>query len=516
MEHTGSHKAGLSVRFATVFAALFLQYGFLLPFWPVYLKARGFDAQAIGLFYAVMGCARIATVPLAAFFGERYGQSPRYLTLLAVLAATPYAVFAVTDSFAIDLVLAAAIATFLPALMAILDAKTLAAAQTHGLSYGQARLWGSATFIAVNLGGGILITAFGRDHINWMLCGAALIGAALLMLITRHPWWGEQDTKSTSALSTGLAIVAQAVAAGLSLSLGRALSRGVARDPARFAAAAAAVLFTWSFGHAAMRWLFHGGAMDNGAPNVGLEGFGHALWPLALVLGASALTVRAPRRDEIRPYLYDLQAIWSVAVWPALIFAALGLWVFYAPWWGWARVQVSSASGAVFGVAAPIAAAWMSLASVRVPNVRWVTYLAHAVRIACAGHLLFAITLIVRWSFHQADMNTTVLAQGLELWTYSAVFALFGGGMIALGAVRNDAILNRIGLVILLAGAAKVVIVDTAQLSGLLRAASFLGVGVVSMAVAWATRRIGQKPPPTGPDTNVTPAPRRDRGQGRR
>lgn len=183
MEHTGSHKAGLSVRFATVFAALFLQYGFLLPFWPVYLKARGFDAQAIGLFYAVMGCARIATVPLAAFFGERYGQSPRYLTLLAVLAATPYAVFAVTDSFAIDLVLAAAIATFLPALMAILDAKTLAAAQTHGLSYGQARLWGSATFIAVNLGGGILITAFGRDHINWMLCGAALIGAASMVLV---------------------------------------------------------------------------------------------------------------------------------------------------------------------------------------------------------------------------------------------------------------------------------------------------------------------------------------------
>ena len=346
----------------------------------------------------------------------------------------------------------------------------------------------------------------------------ALTGAVLLMLLARHPWWGEQDAKNTSALSSGLAIAAQAMAATLSLALGRALSRSVGRDPARFAAAAIAALFTWSFGHAALRWLFHGGAMDYGASNVGLEGFAHALWPLAFVLGASAFTVRAPRRDDIRPYLYDLQAIWSVAVWPVMVFAALGLWLLYAPWWGWAPVQVSSAAAAVFGIAAPLAAAWMSLAAARVPHLRWATVFAQVMRVTCAGHLLLAITLIVRWSFHYAAMNTTAPADGLELWTYSAVFALFGGGMIALGAVRRDASLNRIGLVILFAAAAKVVIVDTAQLNGVLRAASFLGVGVVSMLVAWATRRIGQAPKLLGPDdlAKITPGSRRDRRDGRR
>ncbi len=335
------------------------------------------------------------------------------------------------------------------------------------------------------------------------------------MLLVRHPWWGEQDAKATDALSTGLAVCAQAVACALSLALGRALSRGPGVDRTRFAAAAAAALFAWSFGHAAIRWLYHGGAMDDGVANAGLEGFVHALWPLAFVLAASAATSRAPNRDTIRSYLHDLQAIWSVAAWPAVIFACFGLWLAFAPWWGVQPVQVQGVASAATGVGAGLLGAWLSFSVLQIPKVRWPQILAHVARIAIAGHLLFALTLIVRWSFHANDMNATTPAIELELWSYSALFALFGGGMIALGATRNDSWFTRIGLVILLAGAAKVVIIDTAQLNGVLRAASFLGVGVVSMAVAWATRRIGRKPASLGPDTNVTPAARRDRGPRR-
>ena len=176
-------RAAPSLRFGVIYAALFLQFGFLLPYWPVYLKARGLDPQAIGLFYAVMGLARVVTVPLAALLGEHYGQGARYLLFLALGAAVAYALMAWAHGTATYLLVAVAIATFVPALMAIVDAKTLAAAQAGELVYGRARLWGSATFIVVNLAGGALIAKLGPAYINWLLFEVALLGAASLLLL---------------------------------------------------------------------------------------------------------------------------------------------------------------------------------------------------------------------------------------------------------------------------------------------------------------------------------------------
>src|SRR5690606_6982624 len=121
------------------------------------------------------------------------------------------------------------------------------------------------------------------------------------------------------AFSTLLAVLAQAVAVVLALYLGRALSSSREVEPTRFAAASAALLFTWSFGHAAIRWFYHRGYMDHGVPLAGLEGLFHAIWPLAFVLSAAAIAARAPGRDTVRAYLYDLQAICASAIWPALV-----------------------------------------------------------------------------------------------------------------------------------------------------------------------------------------------------
>ncbi len=163
---------------------------------------------------------------------------------------------------------------------------------------------------------------------------AALGAAALILLVAQHPIWGSQDNDVSNAFSTMLAVLAQAVAMVLALALGRALSVSSAAEPTRFAAASAAALFAWSFGHCVIAWLHHRGYMDNGDAPYALEGIAHALWPLVFVVAAAQLTRLAPGRDTTRAYLYDLQAIWSAAIWPALGFAGLGLWALYNPWWG--------------------------------------------------------------------------------------------------------------------------------------------------------------------------------------
>lgn len=343
-----------------------------------------------------------------------------------------------------------------------------------------------------------------------------IVSAALVLLVLRHPWWGMHNAADTYAYETLLAVLAHGGAIIIALLLGRALSHSKGVEPTRFAAAAAASVFAWSFGHLAIRWFYQRGLMDNGAPLIQLEGFAHALWPLTLVLAASALTARAPGRDTVRAYLYDLQALWATAIWPALIFAALGLWMLFNPWWGFAPATASSPLDGFYALATLLLAAWMSAHAPRVPHARWPEWLERAATIAVVGHLFVAATLIVRWLYHREAMNVGA-PEGAEMWIYSAVWALFGAGVFWLGMRRNDPLLRWIGLGLLLLTTLKVFLFDMARLGGVTRVASFVGLGLVLLAIAWAARRFAAAPPPSPTDLlPIKPSARRERRYGRR
>ena len=352
---------------------------------------------------------------------------------------------------------------------------------------------------------------FARDltRITDAVAWAALVLAAVVMLVLHHPWWGTQAAPTTSAQTAGFAVLAQAWAATLALGLGRALSRSNGVDASRFAAAAAAAMFGLSFCHASVRWLYHGAAMHAPAPFVGLEGFAQTLLPLAFILAASAITARMPGRQDLRAYLFDLEAIWSVAVWPALAFGALGLWFEVNPWWG---PEATAVRPSVLGlaVAAYPLAALMSLLARRVAHIAFNAVLAPAVALLVAGHLLVGLTLIVRVIFHGLDVARAATSD-VEMWSYSAVWAVFGAGIIAISAWRNDPALRWSGLAILAITAIKVFFVDAAQLSGIIRALSFLGFGVVATLAAIGSRRLR-----ADHTLKISPSPRRERRTRRR
>jgi uncharacterized membrane protein len=272
--------------------------------------------------------------------------------------------------------------------------------------------------------------------------------AALIMLIVRHPWWGGQAESASTALSTGLAVLAQAVAAAIAITLGwlqaatpsapGALPFTLERQPgparadesARFVCAAAAALFVWSFGHGAIRWLYHQGAMDDGNVLSGLEGYAHAIWPLVFVLGAWEATVWAPAREGVQAFVSDLRAIWASAVWAALGFAALGLCVLFNPWWGPAPVEMPTGFSLLLAMALLLIGAAASLATKRIEQVRWAEALPRVTTILCITYLFVALTILVRWIFHRGNMAAPGVI-GVELWTYPAVWALFGAFTVA-------------------------------------------------------------------------------------
>jgi uncharacterized membrane protein len=190
-------------------------------------------------------------------------------------------------------------------------------------------------------------------------------------------------------------------------------------------------------------------------------------------------------------YLHDLQAIWAAAVWPALVWAALALWLAFNPWWGTAPAFADTPLAALLGLAAFLLAAWLSVVAAGVPHPRFKPMFARLAAIIGAGHVFVALSLIVRWLFHGADMRASMEGSSLETWSYSALWALFGAGVWALGARRGDAALRWSGLGLLLLVTAKVILFDTATLSGVIRAASVIGLALVLILVALAARRFG-------------------------
>ena len=82
-------------------------------------------------------------------------------------------------------------------------------------------------------------------------------------------------------------------------------------------------------------------------------------------------------------------------------------------------------------------------------------------------------------------------AEGIELYTYSIVWLLFGVALLALGFVRGTAALRHAGMVLVCIVVAKVFLIDMAGLQGLLRVASFLGLGAALLGLGYAYRRFG-------------------------
>ena len=120
---------------------------------------------------------------------------------------------------------------------------------------------------------------------------------------------------------------------------------------------------------------------------------------------------------------------------------------------------------------------------------------------AAASILAFVyVSLEVRHLFDPGFERPGFGASGLELYTYSIVWLLFGVALLAVGFLRGAAALRHAGMALVCVVVAKVVLIDMAGLQGLLRVFSFLGLGAALVGLGYAYRRFGfdegQRTPP--------------------
>lgn len=155
----------------------FFCYGIYLPFWSVWLKGAGLDAEKIGL---LLGCgmvARFAGSLLIAAQVRNPSQLVTALRLLALMTCAFAAGYWLGQQWLWLLLVIIGFNLFFSPLVPLSDALAATWTQQIGLVYGPVRLWGSLAFVISSALTGMLVSAFSSQAI------LALLSLGLLAML---------------------------------------------------------------------------------------------------------------------------------------------------------------------------------------------------------------------------------------------------------------------------------------------------------------------------------------------
>lgn len=175
---------GDAARLSLFYAAFFVFAGIHLPFWPIWLSAKGIDAEGIALIIAAGIAVKVAVNPLVAHFADRSGARRSIMLALIAGAAVCFAFFYVVDGFAPILLANLAFLSLWAAVMPLGESLTVLASREKGFDYGRVRLWGSIAFVAAAIGSGMVLAGRPGETVLFMLTPAL---ALVLLAVASVP-----------------------------------------------------------------------------------------------------------------------------------------------------------------------------------------------------------------------------------------------------------------------------------------------------------------------------------------
>ncbi|HXD44732.1 MAG TPA: MFS transporter [Pseudolabrys sp.] len=175
-------------RLAALYIALFVFSGIQLPFFPIWLKAKGIDASLIGLVVAVPSLVRVFGIPFAAREADRRDALRLAIVICACASVAAYVLVGLSaGALAIFLTYSLASLFYAP-VMPLTETYALMGLSARGRAYGPVRLWGSVAFVAASFATGIAIEVMPARDLIWMLVAAsvpvAFASLALLPIAT--------------------------------------------------------------------------------------------------------------------------------------------------------------------------------------------------------------------------------------------------------------------------------------------------------------------------------------------
>ena len=194
-DHPKLSTDGFAARTAVYYAAFSLLIGLYMPLFPLWLEAKGLDAAQVGLVLAAPAFARIAAVPLATHAGDRHFGLREVLVVCSVATAAGYAALGFVGGAAAVLVLAMLVSVPHTPVTALLDAYALRGLKARKRAYGPVRLWGSVSFIAANLGAGLMLDLISAANLIWLIAAAGGVLAVASLRLMPFPPLAQSDRR---------------------------------------------------------------------------------------------------------------------------------------------------------------------------------------------------------------------------------------------------------------------------------------------------------------------------------
>ena len=172
-------------RISAFYASYFLVAGVALPFWPLFLQARGLSVTEIGLMLGLTLMLRAAAGPFIGRFADRRDSTRGPLVACAfatlLVAVAFFWTWGFWPIFAVSTVFTLIYAGVLP-LGETIALRTVSAES----GYGRVRLWGSVSYLVAAAAGGAVLEIEAVPSAALILtmvlaCVAAMIGGALAM-----------------------------------------------------------------------------------------------------------------------------------------------------------------------------------------------------------------------------------------------------------------------------------------------------------------------------------------------
>ena len=108
---------------------------------------------------------------------------------------------------------------------------------------------------------------------------------------------------------------------------------------------------------------------------------------------------------------------------------------------------------------------------------------------------VLAINTLIRQYWQGGFIYLDKATSDAELYSYSIIWLLLGALVVITGHLKQQLLLQKVGLGILGAVIVKVFLIDMASLTGLLKAVSFIGLGLSLVGLSWLFQKLRSKAP---------------------
>src|SRR5699024_9392292 len=207
-------------RFSAYYFLYYALLGALVPYWALFLQARGFNAWQIGLLLAIPHLTKLGAPNLWGWLADKSGKRLRIIRAGNLFVAFVFRWVFLADGFWPMVWVLAGYSFFWNAVMAQCEALVLESLGEKSHQYSFIRLWGSVGFIVTVLVLGLLVENLGVSIIAVTMSALlALLWLASLSLPQVQP---QEESKRTADRLWSLLLQAPALAffvAGLLMQL---------------------------------------------------------------------------------------------------------------------------------------------------------------------------------------------------------------------------------------------------------------------------------------------------------